>query len=368
MATGQLADHGASVVRVEPPGGDPYGPFVSRAVYDRGKRSVFADLETEEGRDLVHGLLASADVVVVGWQPGVAARFGLDYPTLKQQYPRLVVCSLTGYGPTGPDRDRPGYDSLVNARLGAVSEQQTETGSPVYLSVPIASIGTSFLAVIGIMAALLEREDTGEGQEVETSMLDGALAFLSMFWERLEKLEASPTSKTAPGAAPSRYRLLVDTFRCKDGEYLGLHTGANGSHARLMEAVGLTKKVPPAPPGQQEKKTPLTEEGARVLAEEFPLVMASRPRDEWMAILRRADVTAIPLLRQTEAFHDPQVVHNELIVTVEDPELGEVEQVGIPARFSLTPGRVRGPAPVPGADTADILDELGVSAGRGKGT
>ena len=365
MATGQLADHGASVVRVEPPGGDPYRRFVSRAVFDRGKQSVIADTRTSAGIEVVHGLLAEADIAVVGWRPGVAAKAGLDYETLHRRYPALVVCSLTGYGPTGPDRDRPGYDSLVCARLGAVSEQIERTGAPVYLSVPIASIGAAFLAVIGILAALIEREDTGRGQEVETSLVDGALAFLSMFWEQLEKLEVNPTSRPAPGEGPSQYRLLVDTFRCQDGEYLGIHTGAGGSHARLMEAVGLAPRVPPAPPGLQEKKTPLTEEGARILAEEFPLIMASRPRDEWLSILRGADVTAIPLLRQTEAFHHPQVGHNQVIVGVDDPELGRVEQVGIPAVLSRTPGSVRGPAPRPGADTAAVLTRLGIATTDG---
>lgn len=357
MATGQLADHGASVVKVEPPGGDPYRPFVSRAAYDRGKRSVIADLKTPEGRELVHRLLVDADVALVSWQPGVAAALGLDYDTLKLRYPKLIVCSLTGYGPTGSDRDRPGYDSLVCARLGAVAEQQLEGGSPVYLSVPIASVGAAMLAVIGITAALLEREDTGRGQEVETSLLDGALAFMSMFWEYNEKLVEAPRN-TSPGAPPSRYRLLVRTFECADGEYLGIHTGANGSHARLIEAVGLSDRVPPAPPGQQEKKVLLSEEEANVLAYDLPVIMASRPREEWLALLRAADVTAIPLMRQTEAFHHPQIVHNELIVTVDDPELGPIEQVGIPAKMFGALGAVRGPAPRPGADTAAVLAEL----------
>ncbi|MGE0877444.1 MAG: CaiB/BaiF CoA transferase family protein [Acidimicrobiia bacterium] len=358
MATGQLADHGASVVRVEPPGGDPYRPFVSHQAYDRGKQSVVADLHSAEGLAMVHRLLAAADVVVVGWAPGVAAALGLDYPTLSERYPRLVVCSLTGYGPSGPDRDRPGYDSLVSARLGAVSESLAERGAPVFLSVPIASVGTALLAVIGIMAALLEREDTGRGQEVDTTLLDGALAFISMFWERLERFEEPTKSRPLPGDPPSRYRLLVRTFRCSDGEYLGIHTGANGSHARLMEAVGLSERVPPAPPGQQEKKELLTEEGARILADELPVIMASRPRHEWLALFRERDVTAIPLLAQTEAFHAPQVEHNELIVTVDDPELGVLEQVGIAARMFDSPGVVRGPAPLPGADLDAVLAEL----------
>jgi crotonobetainyl-CoA:carnitine CoA-transferase CaiB-like acyl-CoA transferase len=360
MATGQLADHGASVVRVEPPGGDPYRPFVSHAAINRGKRSIVLDLRTPEGRDVVERLIANADVMVTSWQPGVAEGLGLDPARLLAEHPRLVVCSLSGYGAAAVDRDRPGYDSLVSARMGLLSEHQQPGGRPVYLGVPIASIGAALLAVIGIGAALVAREDTGRGRHVETSLVDGALAFMSMFWESLEN-EPAATGGGSRSAAPSRYRLLVRTFECADGEFVGIHTGAAGSHGRLIEALGLSDRIAPAPPGIQEKKVPMTEDEAVAAFEEIPRVFATRPRAEWLQLLREVDVTAIPLLRPTEAFDSAQVVHNELVVVVDDPVLGPLEQVGMAARFGLTPGAIRGPAPVAGADTEAVLRELGVT-------
>jgi crotonobetainyl-CoA:carnitine CoA-transferase CaiB-like acyl-CoA transferase len=296
---------------------------------------------------------------VVSWEPGVGARFGLDAASLADRYPGLVLCSLSGYGYDVADRHRPGYDSLVSARFGLLAEQQAPGGPPVYLGVPIASIGAALLAVIGVMAALVERQSTQRGQQVETSLVDGALAFMSMFWERLEHDPTPRSPSRGAPEAPSRYRLLVRTFQCEDGEYLGIHTGAVGSHGRLMEALGLSDRVAPAPGGIQEKKVPLTEEEAVVVAEEVPRVFARRPRARWLKLLRAADVTAVPLLGPTEAFEFPQVVHNELIVTVDDPDLGPLAQVGVAARLGATPGAVRGPAPAAGADTATVLAASG---------
>jgi formyl-CoA transferase/CoA:oxalate CoA-transferase len=262
-----------------------------------------------------------------------------------------VYCSISGYGQDGPDRDRPGYESLVAARIGVMAQG---AGDPVYPGVPIGSTGAGLLAVIGILAALLEREDTGIGQHVDTSIADGVLAFMNMMWEDLERLPDSPT-----GAAlrPSR-RLLVGSMRCGDGEYLGVHTGANGSYGRLMEAMGLSDRVRPAP-GNREKTVPLTAEETEVVATEVPRLFASRPRDEWRERLRAHDVCAIPVLRQGEALAEPQTVHNQVAIVLDDPELGPVTQVGVAARLAASPGRVNGPAPRVGEHTDEILRELG---------
>ena len=354
FASGQLADHGADVVKVEPPGGDPYAPFVTRAAYDRGKRSIIVDLSAVEGREIALALVDAADVVLESWRPGVAERLGLGYAELSARCPRLVYCSITGAGTEGDNVDRAGYESLVAARAGLMADRVLPGGAPVYPGVPLAGMGAGLLAMIGIGAALVARESTGRGQLVETSMFDGVLAFMTMFWESLENLP----EESAPSAlAPSR-RLLVGSFICGDGEYLGVHTGANGSHARLMTALGLSDRVAPAP-GNREKTVPLNPEEQEIVVAEVPKIFASQPRAYWEERLRAADVTAIPVHRPTEVFDEPQVAHNDATVRVRDAELGELEQVGVAARLIGTPGAVRGGAPSPGAHSNEILHTLG---------
>jgi crotonobetainyl-CoA:carnitine CoA-transferase CaiB-like acyl-CoA transferase len=360
FATGQMADHGASVVRVEPPGGDPYRSMVARAAYDRGKRSMVIDLGRTRGREVLRRLLDDADVLVESFQPTVADELGIGYEALHARYPRLVYCSISGYGQHGADRDRPGYESLVSARSGVMAEGQRSEGGPVYPGVPIAGIGAGLLAVIGVMAALVEREDTGLGQHVDTSLFDGVLSFMNMFWEDLENL-ADDLGQPAFPAIPANRRLFVGSFECADGEFLGVHTGANGSHARLMAAMGLTDRVPPAP-GNREKSVPLTDEEHGIVSTEIPALLRSRPRAEWLERIRQHDVCAIPVLRPGEALSQPQTVHNELVVELDDPDLGRLAQVGVAARLSATPGGVRSPAPRVGEHTDEILSELGYDA------
>jgi crotonobetainyl-CoA:carnitine CoA-transferase CaiB-like acyl-CoA transferase len=353
MATGLLADHGATVVRVEPPGGDPLRAFVARAAFDRGKESLVLDLRTAGGIGAMQRLLDGADVFVQSWQPGVAERLGLGYGDLHARHPRLVYCAITGYGLEGSLAGRKGYESLVAARVGTMVTGGQER--PVYPGVPIGGIGAALLAVIGTMAALVQREDTGAGQLVDTSIYDGALSFLNMFWESLENL---PDSAERPALSPTR-RLMVGSMLCGDGEYLGVHTGAAGSYNRLIDALGLSDRVPP-PPGNREKQVPLTEEEAAVITTEVPKAFASHPRSYWLERLRAYDVCAIPVLRPGEVLSEPQTVHNDVVLELDDPVLGKVAEVGIASRMA-DPGAVRGPAPVPGEDTDAVLARLGYS-------
>ncbi len=357
FASAQLSEHGADVIKVEPPGGDPYAPYVTRAAYDRGKRSIIIDLSTIDGRTLALRLVDGADVVLQSWRPGVAERLGLGYAELSVRCPRLVYCAISGSGAEGEDVDLAGYESLVAARSGLMADRRPPGAQPVYPGVPLASMGAGLLAVIGIGAALVARESTGAGQLVETSMFDGVLAFMNMFWESLE----NAPDESAANAVTAPRRLFVGSFACGDGEYLGVHTGANGAHARLMTALGLSDRVPPAP-GNREKTVPLSQEEHAVITREAPKILASQPRAYWEERLRAADVTAIPVHRPTEVFDEAQVAHNDAVVRVRDPEFGELEQVGVAARLTGTPGAVRSGAPLPGAHSDEILHALGYDA------
>jgi crotonobetainyl-CoA:carnitine CoA-transferase CaiB-like acyl-CoA transferase len=354
LASGQMADHGASVIRVEPPGGDPYRSMVARAAYDRGKRSLVLDLRQERGKEVLRRLLGHADVLIESFQPTVAEKLGFGYDALHAEFPRLVYCSISGYGQWGSNRDLPGYESLVAAKAGIMSQVRQTSGDPVYPGVPIGTLGAGLLAVIGIMAALVEREGTGLGQRVETSIFDGILSFTNISWEELENLPDDAEQPTIP----RNRRLFVGSMKCGDGEYLGVHTGANGSHARLMEAMGLADRIMPAA-GNREKSIPLSEEEVDVISTEVPRLFASEPRTVWLEKLLDHDVCAIPVLRQGEVFSEPQTVHNEIVIEVDDPDLGRVRQVGVAARLRGTPGAVRGPAPRVGEHTSEILRAMG---------
>jgi crotonobetainyl-CoA:carnitine CoA-transferase CaiB-like acyl-CoA transferase len=347
--TGLLADYGADVVRIEPSGGDPFQDLLAAqyAVFNRGKRSVVLDLRREDARARVGGLLASADLFVETWSPGTAERLGLGYEELHRRYPRLVCCSISGFGQEGPNRDVPGYEPLVHALVGTMGEQPGWREGPIFEGVPFASIGAAYLAAIGVLGALLRREEDGTGRHVETSLLDGALAYLSMLWG---EADVSPPPRDPGGA-----RLIARNFMCADGEYMGVHTGAVGAFGRLMQLVGLDDRIPPSATGL-DMGVPLEPDQRILLHERLPEIFAGEPRATWIDRLTAADVCAIPLNSPLAVFDEPQVLNNGMRIELDDPVLGTVQQVGPPLSFSETPGQVNGPAPRIGEHTAEVLD------------
>ena len=354
-ATGLLADYGADVVWVEPPGGDPFRRHfaIAYSAYNRGKRSIELDLHKQTDRDALYGLLKGTDVFVESWRPGVAERLGVGYAEVHSREPAGVYCSISGFGTEGPHRDTKGYEAIVQSVVGTMGERQGVR--PIYEALPFASIGASYLAVIGILAALYRRVDDGIGRHVETSLMDGALAFLSLMWG---------TTDAASGPVRREFgstRLLASAFPCGDGEYLGIHTGAVGGFARFITALGLEDRVDITKSGWD---SPLTPEEKRVMTEEVPRILLSQDRATWIDRLVAADICVVPHLRPCASFDEPQVRHNQMVVEVNDPVLGPVQQVAPPAKFSRTPGGVRGPAPMSGAHSQAILNQVGDSRTR----
>jgi crotonobetainyl-CoA:carnitine CoA-transferase CaiB-like acyl-CoA transferase len=341
-ATGMLADYGADVTWVEPPGGDRFREqlAVPYSVFNRGKRSVELDLRSAAGRESLFALLRGADVLVESRRPGSLERLGLGYEALHERFPALVYCSISGFGRTGPYRDVPGYESLVHALVGTMGEQVGVREGPIYEGIPFASVGAAHLADIGVVAALLRRREDGVGRWVETSLYDGALAYLSMLW--------GDADVPPPPRDPGGRRLVARNFRCADDEIIGVHTGAVGGFGRLMVEVGMDDLLPPSEHGL-DMATPLTPEQRRALTDRLPEIFATKPRDAWLERLTEVDVCAVPILTPAEAMAQPQVAHNGMVTTVEDPVLGPVRQVAPGARFQRTPEGVAGPAPTVGA-------------------
>ena len=346
FATGILCDYGATVIRVEPPGGDPWRRplVVPYAAYNRGKASVELDPAASGGRTDLLTLLAAADLVVVSGHPGTFERIGLGYQALHKEFPGLIYTSITGFGPDGPQASLPGYEAIVHAVVGTLGEQPGHRDPPVYEGLPFAGIGAGYLAVIGSLAALHRRFDDGLGRLVETSMLDGALAYLSMLWS---------DDDTGTSWKPGGRRLISRAYQCADGEYLGIHTGAVGAFDRLMDVLGLSAHFAGA---AENIGALLDEHQEAVVADEVPKILATRPRREWLEALRDADVCAIPELHPGQVFDEPQVRHNQMVVEVDDLVLGPVQQVAPAARFgrgAWAPAVPR-PAPAAGQDNAHL--------------
>jgi len=349
-ATGLLADYGADVVWVEPPGGDPFrrrSPAAA-SVFNRGKRSVILDAARPDDRRRLVGLARDADVFVHGWPAELAREWGLDAAALRPDAPSLVHCSIASFGAGDPRDGVAAREALVHALIGTMAEQPGFREGPIFEALPFAGIGASYLAVIGILGALYRRATDGRGRAVETSLCDGALAYLSMFWGR---------SASAPGGPPrpGGHRLVTRSFVCRDGDYLGVHTGAVGAFGRLMRVLGLDDRIPASVDGL-DMGIPLTPAQTEILETEIHALFAAERRDTWVRRLREADVCAVEHLPVGAVFDQPQARHNEMVVTVDDPSLGPVEQVAPPAKLALTPGAVRSGAPAPGAHTREVLD------------
>jgi crotonobetainyl-CoA:carnitine CoA-transferase CaiB-like acyl-CoA transferase len=348
-ATGLLADYGAEVWWVEPPGGDPLRDVLKTeyAVFNRDKRSVQVDLKTDAGRDKLFEMVSRADVFLTSWRPGVAERLGVDWNRVHGEFPHLVYASITGFGEDGTLSEVPGHEAIVQSYVGVTAEQVGLRPPPIYEGVPFASIGAAYLAAIGSLAALYRRTFDGRGRHVQTSLVDGALSYLGMMWGDADDVNA------APPVVPGSIKLISRSFRCADDEYLGVHTGAVGAFGRLIRELGLADRISVAADGS-DMRVPLSDVERAIALDEVPVIFESQPRDVWLKRLLDADVAAIPELRPGQIFDEPQVRHNDMVLTVQDPVLGPLEQVAPVIRFRGLSHRPRAGAPTVGQHDAEL--------------
>jgi crotonobetainyl-CoA:carnitine CoA-transferase CaiB-like acyl-CoA transferase len=362
QASGLLADYGAEVAWIEPPGGDPArrSDPAAASVFNRGKRSVVLDVAIAEDRDRLLRLAERADVFIEGWRPGEADALGLGREALRVRNPHLVYCSISGFGGEGRYRNLPAYEPLVHALVGTMAYQSGQREGPIFEALPFASTGAAQLAVVGILAALYRRLDDGVGRRVETSLWDGALVFHAMLWGESDAsvaASAGHTHDTRAMLSRARNRIITRSFHCGDEQLIGIHTGAVGAFSRLMTVLGLDDRVKPITSGF-DMGTPLTQEESDAIENNIHAIFASQPRSHWVRELMEADVCAVEHFPPTAAFDQPQTRHNGMVVKVADPILGEVEQVAPGIRMVGAGSPAPSPAPEVGRDTADVLAAL----------
>jgi CoA:oxalate CoA-transferase len=362
QASVMLADLGADVIKIEGPDlPDPGRRFLFRRdvglspyyeAHNRGKRALAVDLRHPRGKELFLRLVKDADVFLHNLRGGVVERLGLGYPALRKVNPRIICAHASAWGGEGPDVSLGSYDILAQARGGIMSLNGTPDGPPLPMPIPIADQVGAFVAAFAIMVALLHRERTGEGQELNVSLLGSQLALQSF----------NITSYLLTGRLPQRQP------RSGFGPLWAVYEGSDGSHFALAmledrwwpgvcQAIGEPDLESDPRFDTAQKRFRNREELTAHLDEVF----ARRPAREWVQRFQDHDLMAAPVQDYEELVNDPQVAANGYIQDVERPGHEPLRMVGLPVKFSATPGEIRGLAPAPGEHTREVLRECGLT-------
>jgi crotonobetainyl-CoA:carnitine CoA-transferase CaiB-like acyl-CoA transferase len=378
-----LADHGADVVKLEPPGGDPGRRQLGYRVWQRGKRSAVLDLEQSADREDLLALLAHADVLLESFEADERARLGLAPEATAARNPRLVHCSITGYGDDPRHRGRPPLDALVQARTGLHFEQRgwpegavyhmakkpdryaeleiafddvqgARRPGPLFPASPWPSLGAFYAASLGINAALRARELTGRGQHVATSLLQGALACAGGVWQRAEHTEAPMfDSWILCSRSPKGH------FQCRDGRWI--HNWVPNPRFLLTASAGESLAATPELRAKNDPDRFGTAPGELLVMLHYQPELAAAARrftaDEWTQAAAEAGMTIQPVRAPEEALADPLFLADGCVAEVEDPELGRIRMAGVPYRLDTSPGRIRAGAPRVGEHTAEVKAE-----------
>jgi len=355
-----LADMGARVIKVEQPGkGDDtraWGPpfLEGESAYflsiNRNKESVTLDFKHAEGRAVLDRLIAKVDVLVENFRPGTLTRLGLDYAALSAQYPRLVYCSISGFGHSGPRSKQPGYDAIMQAEGGLMSITGAADNPPVRLGVAIVDIVSGMFAAYGAAMALLARERTGRGQEVDLAMLDATVALLTY------QAGNYFASGKVPARLGNRHPSIVpyETFSASDGEFV-LAVGNDEQWRRFCAVAEL-------PADERFTTNRQRVSGYDALRPFVADRLREMPRQFWIDGLTKAGVPCGSVRNFDELFADPQLDAREMIAMVEHATIGPMKALGIPVKLSETPGAVRTPPPTLGQHTDAVLGhDLGYS-------
>ena len=358
-----LADMGADVIKVEKvPGGedsrrflppDIDGESAAFMMLNRNKRGIAVNLKHEDGKAVLRRLLATADVVIENYRRGTMERLGLGYETLKEDNPGLIYCEISGFGRTGPYRDRGGFDLIAQGMSGLMSITGEGPGrEPVKVGAPVTDITAGILGAMGVLAAYVHRLKTGEGQRVDTSLFEAGI--VHSYWQSAICLATGES----PGPMGSAHPLNApyQAFRTADG-WITVGAANQATWLRIsdvLEAPGIAGDPRFADNGKRMENRP-------ALAEELGKVFAGRTTADWLQRLESAGVPAGPVLSIGEMHADAQTLARDMIVEVPHSRLGTVKTLGTPVKFSATPAGVRLGAPVLGEHTREVLGGCGYS-------
>ncbi|MCH9808171.1 MAG: CoA transferase [Alphaproteobacteria bacterium] len=357
-----LADMGADVIKVEKQAGDDSRRFVPPTIegesaafmmMNRNKRGIVLDLKTEAGKDALRRLVATADVLIENYRLGTMEKLGLGYDNLRQINPGLIYCEVSGFGRTGPYAHRAGFDLVAQGMSGLMSITGEGPGrEPVKVGPPVSDITAGILSAMGVLAAYVHKLKTGEGQKVDASLFEAGIT--QTYWQSAIAFATG----VAPHAMGSAHPLNApyQAFQTSDG-WINVGAANQTNWERMLKLIDAAYL----------NNDPRFESNAQriqnriVLAEILNEIFRTKPTRVWLDAFEEAGVPAGPVLSITEMHADPQAIHREMIVSTNHPVAGEVKTLGLPVKFSETPGGVRRPAPLKGQHTIEVLREIGYS-------
>jgi crotonobetainyl-CoA:carnitine CoA-transferase CaiB-like acyl-CoA transferase len=355
-----LADLGADVIKVEKPEGDDSRRFLPPDIngesaafmmLNRNKRSIVLDLKGERDREIIRRLLRGADVVIENYRRGTMERLGLGYDVLRADNPGLIYCEISGFGRSGPYADRGGFDLIAQGMSGLMSiTGEGPDRPPVKVGAPVTDITAGILGALGVCAAYARRLQTGDGQRVDTSLFEAGI--VHTYWQSAIALATG----ISPGPMGSAHPLNApyQAFATADG-WINVGAANQRNWERLVSAIGAPELLDDPRFSSNRGRM----ENLVLLVERLAPIFRGRTTGEWLRALEAAEVPAGPVLSIAAMHSDPQTLARNMVVEVDHPIAGPSKVIGLPLKFSETPGAVRRPAPLLGEHTSEILAELG---------
>ncbi|MEH7524241.1 CoA transferase [Bacillus sp. JJ1503] len=354
-----LADMGADVIKVEPPNGENtrrWSPEINGESYaymaiNRNKRSLTLNLKTEEDKNTFYKLIETADILIENYRPGVVKRLGIDYETLIKINPRLIYCSISGFGQYGPYSSRGGYDLIAQGMTGIMSVTGERGGKPVKCGIPVIDLGAGLFSVYGILSALYARVNTNEGQFIDASLYDTGIA-LSV-WESIQFWVSGETP--TPTGSGHRLSAPYQAFEASDGYFT---VGADTSHhwPVFCEIIGRPEFLSDDRFVDDASRIKHLDEFVRLIEERTRL----KPRKYWFDKFDEAGIPAGPINTYPESLTDQHTFSRKMVEEVEHSVAGKIKALGIPVKLSKTPGEIKNSAPTLGEHNEEILKELGL--------
>lgn len=357
-----LADMGADVIKVEKATGDDTRRFVppeingESAAYmmmNRNKRGIVLDLKSEDGKNALKDLLKDADVVIENYRKGVMEKLGLGYEDLRKENPGLIYAEISGFGRTGPYAERGGFDLIAQGMSGLMSITGEAPGrQPVKVGAPVSDVTAGLLAAMGISAAYAHKLQTGKGQKIDTSLFEAAI--IQTYWQSAIAFATGTTPDPMGSAHP--LNAPYQAFQTKDG-WINIGAANQKNWEKFIQLINATHL-------QQDPKFSSNRDRMNnrlELEQQLNTILSQKNTSDWLELFEGGGLPAGPVLSITQMHQDPQTIARDMVPSVNHPVAGKVQTIGLPVKFSETPGGVKSPAPLLGQHTSEVLAELGYS-------